>query len=616
MTNNNHKYLSVRVILKNTKLCRELFRKLKFLFSIKNSLHSSAKFTRIDGVLYHNSTRQFCLVLATITIFFSCSSGPQVNRGVIAEKGMVVSARAEASRIGTEILKKGGNAFDAMMATELALAVAYPYAGNIGGGGFMVYRKSNGDIGALDYREKAPLAATRDMYLDNDGNIIPKKSTVGAHAVGIPGTIAGIFEAHKKLGSLSIQEIFEPVIELAKKGVVVTQKQERRIKAFQKSFLAANKDSILLTKNWKENDTIKYSALAHTLERISKNGRDEFYKGETAKKIVEFIQENGGIITLEDLGKYKAKWRGPIAFQYDDLKIISMPPPSSGGICLAQIMNGIEPYNLHEFGHNSVKAIQVIVEAERRAYADRSFYLGDPDFVNIPVDTLISKNYKKRRMDNFSFEKPTLSKDLQHGNIEMFESNETTHYSIVDQFGNAVSVTTTLNSGYGSKLYSNELGFFFNNEMDDFSSKPGVPNVYGLVGTKANEIAPEKRMLSSMTPTIVEKDGKLYMVVGTPGGSTIITSVLQTILNVHEFQMGMQEAVNQPRFHHQWLPDVVRIEPNRFDEETKKQLEKIGYKLYERNSSVIGKVDAILVLEDGRYEGGADPRGNDTAVGF
>jgi gamma-glutamyltranspeptidase/glutathione hydrolase len=548
----------------------------------------------------------------------NCKIAPKKENtiGLTTQKAMVVSARIEASNIGTAILKKGGNAFDAMMATELALAVAYPYAGNIGGGGFMVYRKSNGEIGALDYREKAPLAATRDMYLDNDGNIIKGKSTVGASAVGVPGTIAGVFKAQEKLGLLSVKEILSPVIELAKKGVVVTKKQEDRINKFKKAFETVNRQKILFLRDWKEGDVIKYSALANTLERISEYGRDEFYKGKTAKILAKFIQDNGGIITEKDLAKYEAKWRIPTTFQYDDLKVISMSPPSSGGICLAQIMNSIESYDLPTYGHNSVKTMQIITEAERRAYADRSHFLGDPDFVSIPTDTLLSKTYSKERMRNFSFKKPTLSKDVSHGNIEIIESNETTHYSIVDQYGNAVSVTTTLNGGYGSKLYSSELGFFLNNEMDDFSSKPGVPNMFGLIGAKANQIAPEKRMLSSMTPTIVEKKGELWMVVGTPGGSTIITSVLQTILNVHEFGMGMQESVNQARFHHQWLPDMITIEPNQFDENIISKLRKIGYAIDEQNSRVIGKVDAILVLKNGQLEAGADPRGDDTAAGF
>ena len=540
----------------------------------------------------------------------------QKKQGLITNKAMVVSARVEASAIGTEILKKGGNAFDAMAATGLALAVAYPYAGNLGGGGFMVYRKADGEIGALDYREKAPLAASKNMYLDENGNVIEGKSTLGAMAVGVPGTIAGIFAVHEKLGSLSIEEILEPVIKLAKKGVIVTQKQEKRIEKYQPYFSKANKDSILFDHSWNATDTIKYPALAETLTRILKNGRDEFYKGETAKILAKFIQDNGGIVTEEDLANYEAKWRTPVTFKYDNLNIISMSPPSSGGVCLAQIMKMIEPYDLDTYGHNSVKSIQVITEAERRTYADRSYYLGDPDFVSIPLNTLISNTYIEDRMQSFSFDKATSSSEVSHGKVQVIESDETTHYSIVDQFGNAVSVTTTLNGAYGSKLYSSELGFFLNNEMDDFSSKPGVPNMFGLIGAEANSILPEKRMLSSMTPTLVEKDGKLFMNLGTPGGSTIITSVLQTILNVHEYDMSMQEAVNAPRFHHQWLPDVILMEPNSFGKELVTKLNSLGYKTNEERSPVIGKVDGILILPNGKLEGGADRRGDDTAVGF
>lgn len=558
------------------------------------------------------------ILVTFLSILISCKKEKFTEKegGLITQKAMVVSARVEASKVGSEILKKGGNAFDAMFATEMALAVAYPFAGNLGGGGFMVYRKNNGKIGALDYREKAPLAASKDMYLDDKGNIIKGKSTVGAMAIGIPGTVAGVFEAHRKFGTLSVQEILEPVIALAKRGVAVTAKQEKRLNNYRPLFDKVNKDSITFTHKWKENDTIKYPALAATLIRIQKNGKDEFYKGETAKTLVKFIQDNGGIMTLEDLEKYEAKWRTPVTFNYDDLRIISMSPPSSGGVCLAQIMNAIEPFELDKFGHNSTKSIQVITEAERRAYADRSHFLGDPDFVTIPQKELISKSYSNKRMSDFSFEKATKSADVSYGNIEIIESDETTHYSIIDQFGNAVSVTTTLNGAYGSKLYSSELGFFLNNEMDDFSSKPGEPNMFGLIGAKANEIAPEKRMLSSMTPTIVEKNGKLFMVVGTPGGSTIITSVLQTILNVHEFKMNMQEAVNAPRFHHQWLPDVVKMEPNSFDKKTITDLTNLGYTIDETTSRIIGKVSAILVLPDGKLEGGADKRGDDTADGF
>lgn len=536
--------------------------------------------------------------------------------GQVTTKAMVVSAREEASKIGVDIMKKGGNAFDAMVATELALAVAYPFAGNIGGGGFMVYRKANGETGSLDYREKAPLAASKNMFLDENGNVIKGKSTESPLAIGVPGTIAGVFAVHKKLGSLPIEEILKPVIALAERGVIVTKKQETRLVNYHEAIVKVNGFKSLFSTVFKENDTIKYPALAKTLKRISKNGRDEFYKGETAKTLVHYLQQKGAIITLEDLEKYEAKWRTPITFDYKDLKIISMPPPSSGGLCLAEILKMIEPYGIAKMGHNSSQAIQVIVEAERRAYADRSVYLGDPDFVKIPVKELISEKYLKQRMANFSFDKATLSSEIKEGKVNYNESTETTHYSIVDQFGNAVAATTTLNDGYGSKYYCDELGFFLNNEMDDFSAKPGSPNMFGLIGGEANSIAPQKRMLSAMTPTIVEKNGKLFMVVGTPGGSTIITSVLQTILNVYEYQMSMQDAVNVPRFHHQWLPDVITFEPNTFDTKTFETLKSKGYIINEKTTPVIGKVDAILVLPNGKLEGGADKRGDDKAVGF
>ncbi|AWA30797.1 gamma-glutamyltransferase [Flavobacterium magnum] len=535
---------------------------------------------------------------------------------VVAEHAMVVSAREEASAIGAEILRKGGNAFDAMVATELALAVAYPYAGNIGGGGFMVYRKADGETGALDYREKAPMGATKDMYLDDSGHVIPGLSTEGALAVGVPGTVAGVFAVHERFGKLPMQDIMAPVIALAEKGVVVTAGQEKQLSTYREAIIKISGSATGLAKVYHQGDTIRYPALANTLRRILRNGRDEFYKGETARSIAGFIQKNGGIITLEDLGRYEVRWRRPVFFDYKDLRIISMSPPSSGGITLAQIMTMIAPYPLSRYGHNSQATIQVLTEAERRAYADRNYFLGDPDFTVIPYATLLSKNYLRRRMKSFSPDKATPSSTVSHGQVTISESNETTHYSIVDQDGNAVAVTTTLNGAFGSKLYSDELGFFFNNEMDDFSAKPGEPNSYGLIGAEANSIAPQKRMLSSMTPTIVEKQGRLFMVLGTPGGSTIITSVLQVILNVREFGMNIQEAVNAPRFHHQWLPDEVLFEPGKFPQHILQSLTGKGYHVNEQSAPVIGKVDAILINSQGKREGGADCRGDDKAVGY
>lgn len=537
------------------------------------------------------------------------------EKGTITENAMVVCAREEASKIGVNIMKKGGNAFDAMIATDLALAVAFPFAGNIGGGGFLVYRTNDGKVGSLDYREKAPLATHRNFYLDKENNVIPEKSTLGANAIGVPGTIAGLFKVHQKFGTLPFKELIQPAINLAKKGVIVTKKQAFSLNKYGESFEKANKRKIFLNKKWKTGDTIKYTKLAETLERIRDNGRDEFYTGKTAELLVNYIQDLGGVITKEDLEKYDAKWRKPISFKYKGVSIHSMSLPSSGGICIAQILKSVEPFNIKQYGHNSVKYIQLITEASRRAYADRAHFLGDSDFIHIAIDSLISPEYLKERMKSFSWDKANTSSEISHGKLTGWESNETTHYSIVDQFGNAVAVTTTLNSAFGSKVYVKEAGFFLNNQMDDFSIKPGVANVYGLVGAEANAITPEKRMLSSMSPTIVEKDGKLKMVLGSPGGSTIITSVMQNILNVIEFDMGMQESVSKPRFHHQWLPDNIKFELN-FNKKSFPYLKKLGYKIDQSNAPVIGKVDAILVLLNGNLEGGADPRGDDKAVGF
>lgn len=553
-------------------------------------------------------TKNYCYLILCLVLFILGCTPPKPI------KGAVVSAREEASAIGVAIMKQGGTAFDALIATDLALTVCYPNAGNISGGGFLVYRTAEGKVGSLDYREKAPMGASADMYLDEQGNVMPGKSTLGGLAVGVPGTVAGLAAIHKKFGTLPWEDLVQPAIDLARKGYFVTKKQQRSFESKKEDFIAVNGPDTFYAQDFKAGDRVQNTALAETLERIAKYGKAGFYQGPVAEDLVNRVMETGGVITLEDLLAYEPVWRDPINFQYKDLNIYAMGPPSSGGICLAQIMKMIEPYNVGQYDHNSKEAMQVIVEAERRSYADRSLYLGDPDFVNVPKDSLLDVTYLNKRMNSFTFEKATKSTDIAPGSIQCEESEETTHYSIVDPLGNAVAVTTTLNGSYGSKVFVENGGYFLNNEMDDFSSKPGVPNMFGLIGGKANAIAPQKRMLSAMTPTIVERNGKLAMVVGTPGGSTIITSVLQTILNVYEFDMDVQSAVSAARFHHQWLPDVVVFEPGQFNPSLIKSLQDKGYNIKEEYSRIIGRVDAIQISESGEITTGADPRGDDTAV--
>ena len=533
----------------------------------------------------------------------------------------VVSARKEATQIGLEIMKNGGNAYDAMIATHLALAVVHPTAGNIGGGGFFVYRDQDGSSGTLDFREMAPGSAYKDMYLDIDGNVIPDMSTLGGAAVGVPGSISAIFEIHSKFGSLPIEELFRPAIDLSKNGYVVTEKQSNSLTGKLEDFIKINGNESLYSKRYFEGDTIKNIKFAETLKKISEFGPKAFYEGEIADMIVRDVKKSGGIMTVDDLKNYKSVWRDPVKFKYKDLEVISMSLPSSGGILIGQILKSIEDYDIKSFGHNSVEAVQLMVELERRAYADRSHFMGDPDFMNLPVYELIDKKYVNERMKNFSWDKATPSSEVKHGNIIINESDETTHYSIIDKYGNSVSVTTTLNNSYGSKVFVEEGGFFLNNEMDDFSSKPGYPNFYGLIGSRANSIKAGKRMLSSMTPTIVLKNNKPSLIVGTPGGSTIITSVLQTILNVYEFDMDIQDAVNAPRFHHQWLPDVVIFEEGTLDKVKDSILKSKNYFVISlpiqmetggmSPRSSIGAVDAIFIDEKGNVSTGADFRGDD-----
>ncbi|ASU35943.1 gamma-glutamyltransferase [Mucilaginibacter xinganensis] len=529
--------------------------------------------------------------------------------------GMVVCATPEGSKAGLDILKKGGNAVDAAVAVQFALAVTHPEAGNIGGGGFMVYRSSKGKTKTLDFREKAPNAASENMYLDSAGNVIPDMSLYTHQASGVPGSVDGMVSAYKKYGTLKWEDLVQPAIDLAHNGFKITARLARSLnrEATQFKKLNPGKTYLLKDSEWKEGDVLVQEDLAKTLELIRDKGRKGFYDGKVADELVKEMNNGKGIISKADLKKYHSVWRKAITGSYKGYKIITMPPPSSGGIALLQLLHAVENYPLHRWGYNRDSTVQLIVEAERRVYADRSKYLGDPDFYKVPVDSLLKPAYIKLRMSNFSWDAATPSSAIQPGSFVGYESDQTTHFSIVDREGNSVAITTTLNDSFGSKIFVAGAGFLLNNEMDDFSSKPGVPNMFGLVGGKANSIQPGKRMLSSMTPTIIEKNGKLFMVVGTPGGSTIITSVFQTILNVIEFDQDMQTAVTSKRFHHQWLPDQMNIERNAFDAATVEKLQKKGYKII--NGGVGGRVDAILI-KDGYYEGGADPRGDDAKLGW
>jgi gamma-glutamyltranspeptidase / glutathione hydrolase len=528
-------------------------------------------------------------------------------------KAAVVSAHPLASQAGAHIMQKGGNAVDAAIATQWALAVVYPGAGNIGGGGFMVARLKDGTNLTLDYREKAPGKSTENMYVDAvTGKANTRLSQNGHLAAGVPGTVAGLFESHK-YAKLPMAKLIAPAIQLAENGFVITEAEAGSLNRLKNTFERYNTTPTAFAKEtaWKAGDTLIQKDLAATLKRIQKNGAAGFYEGETARLIVNEMERGAGIISLEDLKAYKAAWRTPLISDYKGYTIIGMPPVSSGGIMVQQMLGILSKYPLEKMGFQTAESVQLITEVERRAYADRAEHLGDADFYKVPLKAMVQPEYLAKRMEDYKPGVAGKSSEVTHGMIP--ESEETTHLSVIDPDGNAVAVTTTLNGGYGSKTVVGGAGFLLNNEMDDFSIQPGVPNMYGAIGGKANAIAPGKRMLSSMTPTIVVKDDKPFMVVGTPGGTTIITSVLQSIINVIDFGMNASDAVNKPKFHHQWMPDEIQVEKD-FPQEVRLALEKMGYKITDRNG--IGRTEMILVKPDGKLDVAADKRGDDSIAGW
>jgi gamma-glutamyltranspeptidase/glutathione hydrolase len=527
-------------------------------------------------------------------------------------KASVSSAHPLASMVGAEIMKQGGNAFDATIATQFALAVVYPGAGNIGGGGFTLARKKDGTLIGIDYREAAPAKANRDMYLDAAGNAQDALSQNGHLASGVPGTVAGIFATYP-YAKLPFAMLIQPAIDLARYGFVITEKEASSLNGTKKDFIqySTKPSAFIKETKWKVGDTLIQLALAGTLTRIQKEGAKGFYEGETAALIVEEMKRGGGIISLEDLKKYEAKSRTPIVFNYRGYDVISFAPPSSGGILIGQMLKMMEPFNVQKMGFQTPTSVQLMIEVERRAYADRAAHMGDPDFYKVPQKTLLSSAYIKNRMLDY---KPGVAgSSEQIGSGVAPTSEETTHFSVVDPEGNMVAVTTTLNGGYGNRTVVGDAGFILNNEMDDFSAKPGSPNMYGAIGGEANSIAPYKRMLSSMTPTLLIKNKKPFLTVGTPGGTTIPTSVFQTIVNIVDFNMSLEDAINSPKFHHQWLPDEVSIEKT-FNQNTKTELEKMGYRIKSRGS--IGRTEGILIGPTGKRITVADNRGDDAVAGF
>jgi gamma-glutamyltranspeptidase/glutathione hydrolase len=558
------------------------------------------------------------LLLAFTLLFTTQTLTAQVLTSKSYENGMVVSADYHASEIGKQILQQGGNAVDAAVAVQFALAVTLPRAGNIGGGGFMVVHLADGETYTLDFREKAPERASRNMYVRN-GEFKSDLSWEGILAVGVPGTVDGMIKAIERYGRMPLDMVIQPAIKLAREGYPLSYTQAQDLNNHKDTFRKYQASARYFTTGdstlFREGDLFVQEDLAKTLERIARFGREGFYSGPVADAIINEMDRYRGLIGYRDLRNYESVWREPIVADFLGYKLHIMPPPSSGSVAIAQILEMIDDYPLVEMGHNSAEYVHIVSEAMRRAFADRSYYLGDPDFVDIPMEELLSEEYNNDRMTSFRDDQATTSESLEHGEIaEFLESSETTHFSIVDKDGNAVSVTTTLNGSFGSHVSVSGAGFLLNNEMDDFSAQPGEPNAYGLIGAEANAIEPGKRMLSSMSPAIVTKDGKIDMVLGAAGGPRIITATLQSFLNRAVFGMRSQQATAQPRFHHQWLPDMIFFDDFGLSPDTQQALEKKGHRLFPMPG--IGRAHNIYVDRNGKLNSGVDPRGDGHAAGY
>lgn len=575
--------------------------------------------------------KKFCVFLLIISFCLSFPVAPARAASpepVRARNGMVASVSDIASKVGVEIMKRGGNAIDAAVAVALALAVTWPSAGNLGGGGFMVIRRANGETEIIDYRERAPLAASRDMYLDKDGNIIKGSSTVGYRAAGVPGTIAGAHLALQRHGKLTWAQVVEPARRLAAEGFAANIHLTRSLRGTAKllsQFADSNRIFLRNGKYYEEGERLMQPELAATLARVQKNWRD-FYEGKTAELIAADMKANGGLLTLKDLKEYEATIRKPLVGNYRGYEIVTMPPPSSGGAHLIQMLNMLEHYDLGKIPHNSSDHVHLLAEVMKRAFADRAEFMGDADFVKVPITGIISKKYADELVKTVDMQHATPSSQIKAGAPTTYEPTETTHFTVIDKEGNVVSNTYTLNGGFGSGATAKGTGVLLNNEMDDFTSKVGAPNMFGLLQSANNSIEPRKRPLSAMTPTIVLKDGKVFFAIGSPGGPTIINTVLQVVINVIDYGMNIQQAIDAPRFHHQWMPDEIRYEPFGLNADTRKELERRGHIFPKRAGGngatdetgvVIGDAQGVMIdLKTGMRLGAADSRRGGKAVGY